>query len=161
MALTTTSGQVVNAVPVFHGPGKYAYAVRCVSPTDWRGERKNTGRYRTVAKQSGTLATKALALAWCESDWAVVRPTGVASTTTTAQYTQPAVGATVVIAFASATGYAVDMTVDVDTGGRYQIVSIASLNVTCRNLGGAANAAPAAIVPTARTVTAVGGTGAA
>lgn len=63
----------------------------------------------------------------------------VATTTTTAAYTQPSVGATVVVAVSSASGMLVGQTFVVAGGGFYKIVSISGLNVTALNVSDATN----------------------
>lgn len=153
----TAPTRVVNALQLVQDR-RYTHGIREFNG-GYYGERRNTSKHGLTPKRSAVLTTIAAAAAWCDTDLAVIRPTGVTPTTTTAQYTQPAVGSTVVIAVASATGLVVGQTVDVSTGGRYQITVIATLNITCLNIGGAGNAAPAAVVPTARTFTVVAGRG--
>jgi hypothetical protein len=65
----------------------------------------------------------------------------------TANYVQPAVGATVAVSVADTTIFSADTYVTVASGGVYYIVSIASgTQMTLRNLGSLGAAAPAAVV---------------
>jgi hypothetical protein len=153
------SAYVADSVPAYHARGKYAYRIMSTGVDQFYARRTNCAKYRLTPKTLGPFATHALALAAAESDIALVRPAGVAATVTTAGFTQPAVGATVVVAFTAVTGYVVGMSVDIATGGTYQITNIAALNVTCRNTGAAGNAAPTTAIATAKAVSAVAGPG--
>lgn len=76
-----------------------------------------------------------------------------AYTTTTAQYTQPAVGADVTVAVTDSTWASLTQVVYVSTGGYYTVQGKPdSTHLTLRNLGYTGNAAPAAIVATSQTV---------
>lgn len=155
--MVTSSAYIKSSVPAYHGSGKYAYRIRRVGAEYWV-DRANSPKYRTTRKSLGPYATIALAQTAADSDLALIRPS-VAPTTTTAGYTQPAVGATVVVPVTLATGLLVGMCVSIATGGTYQITAVAAPNLTLKNLGSADAAAPAAAVATAKTVTAVAGPG--
>jgi len=159
MALSVNVSNISNWAAAYHGRGKYAYKISNPAPGVYWAKRANTAKYRTTKKKFGPHNTLGDAIAAAEADMQVVRPTGVAATTTTAGFTQPAVGATVTVAFTATTGYAVGMSVSIATGGIYQITNIAALNVTCRNTGKAGNAAPTTAIATAKAVTAVAGPG--
>lgn len=77
-----------------------------------------------------------------------------AFTSTTAQYTQPAVGNNVTIAVTNSTWAAVGEPIFVSVGGSYLVVSKPdSTHLQIQNLGYTGNAAPAAIVATSQVVT--------
>lgn len=76
-----------------------------------------------------------------------------AFTTTTAQYTQPAVGNNVTIAVTDSTWAAIGQPVFVSVGGSYTVASIPdATHLQITNLGYSGNAAPAAIVATSQQV---------
>lgn len=76
-----------------------------------------------------------------------------AFTTTTAQYTQPAVGNNVTIAVTDSTWAAVGQPVFVSVGGSYTVASIPdATHLQITNLGYSGNAAPAVIVATSQKV---------
>jgi len=158
MALRT-SNYISDSAPAYHDRGKYAYRIMQPTPDVFYARRTNCAKYRITPKTLGPFATRALAITAAEADIQTVRPTGVAPTTTTAGFTQPAVGATVVVAFTATTGFVVGMSVSIATGGIYQITNIAALNVTCRNTGAAENAPPTTVIATAKAVSAVAGPG--
>lgn len=71
----------------------------------------------------------------------------MALTTTTANFTVPAVGSTVVIAVADTSWMVVAEALVIESAGFYEITAIGgATSVTARNLGYASNAAPAAII---------------
>ena len=154
----TSQPRVGISVPAFYGSGKYAHRIRRVG-AEYFVDRCNTAKYRTTKKTSGPYATVALAQAACDTDVALTRPTGIAPTTTTAGYTQPAVGATVTVGVAAVTGLLVGMSVAIATGGTYQITAINALVLTLKNLGYGDNAPPTTVIATAKAVTAVAGPG--
>lgn len=80
-----------------------------------------------------------------------------ARTETTANYTQPAVGVTVVLTVLDSSYFADGMQVFVNGGGYYRVVAVVPGALTLRNLGIAAtNSAPTTIIPTGAAVTTAG-----
>jgi len=156
--MVTSASYIKSSVPAFHGSGKYHYRIRRVG-AEYYVDRCNTPKYRTTKKTTGPYATIALAQAAADTDLTIVRPSGVTPTTTTAGFTQPAVGATVVVPVAATTGLVVGMCVSIATAGTYQITVIAALNLTLKNLGSADAAAPTTVIATAKSVTATAGPG--
>ena len=159
MPLSVNVDYISNWTSAYHDRGKYAYKIGNPTPGVYNVKRANTAKYRMAKKTLGPYATMAAAIAAAEADMQIARPAGVAPTTTTAGYTQPAVNATVVVAFTATTGFVVGMNVSIATGGIYTITNIAALNVTCRNTGAAENAPPTTVIATAKAVTAVSGPG--
>jgi hypothetical protein len=146
------------AIPAFFDSGRYGHRIRRFG-NEYFVDRTNSAKYRTTRKTSGPYASIALAQAACDTDVQLTRPSGVTPTTTTAGFTQPAVGATVVVPVAATTGLAVGMCVTVATAGVFQITVIAALNLTLRNTGAAENAAPTTVIATTKSVTATAGPG--
>lgn len=159
MALSVNVTNISGWTSAYHDRGKYAYKISNPTAGVFNVKRANTAKYRMAKKTLGPYATMAAAIAGAEADMQIARPAGVAATTITAGFTQPAVGATVVAAFASATGYAVGMNVNIVGGGVYTITNIAGLSITIRNTGAAGNAAPTTAVSTGGAVSAVAGLG--
>ena len=105
-------------------------------------------------------------MAQAKNVWAVPGPRGDAGTdgaagvsgvnawtTTTAQYVQPAVGATVVVAVGSSEWAAIGQTVFIEGGGYYEVSAKPSdTQLTIRNLGYADNYAPATVVAVGKRV---------
>lgn len=80
-----------------------------------------------------------------------------AYTALTAQFIQPAVGATVVIAVASTAWMSTGVELFIESGGYYELVSIGGATAaTVRNRGYTANVAPAVVVPLGAQVIAAG-----
>src|SRR5262245_4359630 len=158
MAVTTNVTYINRWVPAYHAPGKYAYKIGVAADGQYWTKRANNPKYRSPRKVSGPYATMALAQTACDTDLALIRPS-VTPTTTTAGYTQPAIGSTVVVPVASATGILVGMRVAIATGGTYDVTVVAAPNLTLRNIGSAEAVAPTTAVATAKTVTAVAGPG--
>jgi len=158
MAVSVNVSNISNWTSAYYDRGKYMHKISNPTPGVYMLKRSNTAKYRVAKKTTGPYATLALAMAAADADMQVVRPTGVAPTTTTAGFTQPAVNATVVVPFTATTGYVVGMSVNIATAGNYQITNIAALNVTLLNLGGS-NAPPTSAIATAKAVNAVAGPG--
>jgi hypothetical protein len=86
---------------------------------------------------------------------------GTANTTTTAGYVQPAVNATVVVAVASTATFVIGGIQQVEGGGYYEVVAIASATAaTIKNLGIVGSAAPGATVASGARVVPTGALGA-
>lgn len=68
------------------------------------------------------------------------------TTTTTSNYTQPAVGSSVTIAVTSATGFAAGQVLFVVNGGVYRIQSISGSNLVCFNVGDVTNSVASSTV---------------
>jgi len=151
--LRTTARNIQRFEPVYHGKGKHAYGIKRIGNV-YRAYRLNSGRYTGMSAKSADHATKALALAWCQTDFGLARPGTIAPTTTTASFVQPAIGATVAVAVTSATGLVVGQNVTIGSGGKYEITAIAGLSITCKNLG--TGSIPGVTVPTAQAFTVVG-----
>jgi microcystin-dependent protein len=84
------------------------------------------------------------------------RPSGTVSTTTAANFTVPAVNATVAITLTSTTNVASGVVLNIAGAGRYQVASVASNVATSTNLGSPGNAAPGTVINSGAAVTAVG-----
>lgn len=82
-------------------------------------------------------------------------------TTTTANFTQPAVAATVVVSVADSSGFAIGQNVYIETGGHYVVTVTGVGSMTVRNDGATGNAAPAATILSGSDVSTAGATGAA
>lgn len=87
-------------------------------------------------------------------EYAVQNPTGVS---TTADFTQPAVGATVVANIGSSVEEYVGQVVFVAGGGYYYITTATATSVTLYNLGSASNVAPTTNVTFPRTISPTNG----
>ena len=83
-------------------------------------------------------------------------PSGGAYTTTAANFTQPAVGASVIVQVASNATITLNQWVFVPTGGLYQVtnINVDGIHITLKNLGNPLNAAPAATITSPQDVTA-------
>lgn len=156
VTLRTTNRSIQRVEPVYFGKGRYAHTIRRVGNV-YRLTRVNREKYGFKAK-TADYATKALALTAAQADYDLLRPATIAPTTTTAGYTQPAVGATVVVPVTSATGLVVGQYVTIATGGKYEITAIGGLSITLKNLLPAPdNAAPTTAIATAKAFTVVPG----
>jgi hypothetical protein len=142
--------------PVYNAPGKWTHGIEKLSKTEYYAERRNRKKYGYAA-HGQSFPDQAAALAWCQNDYNnVLKPSGIASTTTTADFIVPAVGASVVIAVASATGLVAPQSLNIGGGaGSYTIASVAGLNVTAVNTGKAGNKAPGGTVTSGAGVTVV------
>jgi hypothetical protein len=151
--LRTTSRYIQTNEPAYHGKGKYAYGIKRIGNV-YRAYRVNGGKYTGMSAKQADHPTKAAALAWAQADFNAARPGTVAPTTTTASYVQPAIGATVPVSVASATGLAVGQNATIGSGGKYEITAIAGLSITCKNLG--TGSIQGVTIPTAQAFTVVG-----
>lgn len=80
-----------------------------------------------------------------------------AYTTTTAQYTQPAVNATVTVSVATSTWASIGQNIYIRSGGYYEVIDKpSSFSLTVENLGATGNATVGATIATTRTVTPAG-----
>lgn len=79
-----------------------------------------------------------------------------AFTTTTADYTQPAVNSNVVIPVVQAAWLALGQIIYIENGGFYSVVSISGMNVTAKNLGYESNVAVSTVVDASSKVSAAG-----
>jgi hypothetical protein len=153
VTLRTTNRAIQRFEPVYHGKGKHAYGIKRIGNV-YRAYRMNSSRYTGMSAKQADHPTKAAALAWCQSDYGVVRPGTIAPTTTTASFVQPAIGATVPVLVTSAAGLVVGQNVTIGSGGKYEITAIAGLSITCKNLG--TGSIPGVTIPTAQAFTVVG-----
>ncbi len=67
---------------------------------------------------------------------------------TTAQFTQPAVDANIIVPISSVSLLVVGGFAQIEVGGSYEVIAINGLDVTLRNTGSVNNAPPTTIVPT-------------
>jgi len=156
VTLRTATDTIQRMEPAYYTKGKAMHAIRRVGAV-YRMSRFNHQKYGLKAK-TADYATKALALTAAQADYDLLRPATITPTTTTAGYTQPAVGATVVVPVTSATGLVVGQYVTIATGGKYEITAIGGLSITLKNLLPAPdNAAPTTAIATAKAFTVVPG----
>jgi hypothetical protein len=157
VTLRTATDTIQRMEPAYYDKGKAMHAIRRVGAV-YRMSRFNHQKYGLKAKMAD-YATKALALTAAQNDYNNLRPVIPAATTTSAGFTQPAVGATVAaVTVTSATGLAVGQYVTIATGGKYEITAIAGNSLTLKNLLPAPdNAAPGTVIATAKAFTVVPG----